>query len=114
MWIRRGICRRCSKTFTILPDWVVPLGHYSLRCRQQACERIAAGDSAEQAAPHCKDPERLPDPCTLRRWVRRRVFSLWCWLRTAVARETFFVAPTILTWDLNAVRRILRFEAKSP
>jgi hypothetical protein len=34
-----------------LPDWLVPLGHYSLRCRQQAYERIAAGDSAEQARP---------------------------------------------------------------
>ena len=33
----------CRKTFTILPDWLAPSGHYSLRCRQQACERIAAG-----------------------------------------------------------------------
>jgi hypothetical protein len=26
IWIRRGICRPCNKTFTILPDWLVPFG----------------------------------------------------------------------------------------
>jgi hypothetical protein len=36
IWVRRGICQPCSKTFTILPDWLAPSGHYSLRCRQQA------------------------------------------------------------------------------
>ena len=33
VWIRRGLCRQCNKTFTILPDWLVPFGHYGLRCR---------------------------------------------------------------------------------
>jgi hypothetical protein len=61
IWVRRGLCEPCRKTFTILPDWLAPAGHYSLHCRQQSCERIAAGDSAEQAAPHCKDSTRLPD-----------------------------------------------------
>ena len=41
IWVRRGICPPCSKTFTILPDWLAPSGHFSLRCRQQACESIA-------------------------------------------------------------------------
>jgi hypothetical protein len=72
----------CGKTFTILPDWLAPSGHYTLRCRQQACERIAAGESAEQAAPHCKDPTRLPDPSTVRRWAQRRLLSVCCWLKT--------------------------------
>jgi hypothetical protein len=114
MWIRRGVCRRCNKTFTILPDWLVPSGHYSLPCRQQACERIAGGDSAEQATPHCKDPARLPDPSTLRRWVQRRVLSLWCWAKIAAAGKYFFAAPTILAWDVSAFCRMLRLEAKSP
>jgi uncharacterized protein DUF6431 len=61
IWVRRGLCEPCGKTFTILPDWLAPAGHYSLHCRQQSCERIAAGDSTEQAAPHCKDSTRLPD-----------------------------------------------------
>ena len=39
IWVRRGICHPCSKTFTILPDWLAPSGHFSLRCRQQACEQ---------------------------------------------------------------------------
>jgi hypothetical protein len=114
MWIRRGLCRQCNKTFTVLPDWLAPSGHYSLRCRQQACERIVAGDSAEQATPHCKDPARLPDPSTLRRWMQKRVLSLWCWAKTTAEGKYFSGVPTILAWDLSAFCRMLRLEAKSP
>ena len=95
-----------------LPDWLAPSGHFSLRCRQQACERIAAGDTAEQAAPHCKDPSRSPDATTVRRWAQRRLLSLWCW--AAIKGQHFLQAPTILAWDLAALCRILPFEARSP
>jgi len=54
------ICRPCRKTFTILPEWLVPSARFTLHCRQQACERIAAGHPVEQAAPHCQDPSRSP------------------------------------------------------
>jgi hypothetical protein len=112
--VRRGICQPCRKTFTILPDWLAPSGHYSLLCRRQSCERIAAGDSAEQAAPHCKDPTRLPDPSTLRRWAQRRLFSVWCWVKAGAHSEHFLRTPTILAWDLSALCRILPIEARSP
>ena len=75
--MRRGLCQPCRKTFTILPDWLAPSGHYTLQCRQQSCERMSAGDSAEQAVPLCKNPTRLPDPSTLRRWAHRRLLTLW-------------------------------------
>ena len=114
IWVRRGICHPCSKTFTILPDWLAPSGHFSLRCRQQACESLAAGASVEQAAPHCKDPSRSPDPSTLRRWAQRRLLSVCCWLRARAIGGHFFRAPTILAWDLGAVCRILPIEARSP
>jgi hypothetical protein len=114
IWVRRGICRPCRRTFTFLPDWLVPLGHFSLRCRQQACERIGAGDTAEQAAPNCKDASRSPDASTVRRWAQRRLMSLWCWLRVGITGPHFFQAPTIVTWDLAALPRILPFEARSP
>jgi hypothetical protein len=114
IWVRRGVCRPCKKTFTILPDWLTPSGHYSLRCRHQACERIGVGDSAEQAAPHCKDPTRLPDPSTVRRWVERRLLSVWCWGRVGTPGEHFLRTPTILAWDLSALCRILPLEARSP
>jgi hypothetical protein len=114
IWARRGICQPCRKTFTILPDWLAPSGHYTLRCRQQACERIATGDSAERAAPHCKDPTRLPDPSTVRRWARRRLLSLWCWIKAGAQGDHFLWTPTILAWDLSAVCRILPIEASSP
>ena len=114
IWARRGICRPCRKTFTILPDWLAPSGHFSLRCRQDACERIAAGDTAEQAAPHCKDPSRSPDASTVRRWAQRRLMSLWCWLGAGITGRHFFRTPTIVTWDLGAFSRVLPFEARSP
>jgi hypothetical protein len=96
-----------------LPDWLAPSAHFSLRCRQQACECIAAGDSVEQAAPHCKDPSRSPDASTLRRWAQRRLLSVCCWVK-AGAIGHFLQAPTIVAWDLGALCRILPFEEKSP
>ena len=105
--MRRGICQPCRKTFTILPDWLVPSGHYSLACRQLACERICGGDSVEQAAPDCQDPSRSPDPSTLRRWVHRRLLSVWCWARAAAPGEQFLQSPTILAWDLACLCHIL-------
>ena len=114
IWVRRGICEPCRKTFTILPDWLAPSGHYSLRCRQHSCERIAAGDSAEQAAPHCKDPTHLPDPSTVLRWAQRRLLSVWCWVRAGAQGEHFLRTPTLFAWDLGALCRILPIEARSP
>jgi transposase len=114
IWVRRGICRPCGKTFTALPDWLAPSGHYSLHCRQQACDHLAAGDTAERAAPHCKDPARLPDPSTVIRWAQRRLISLYCWLKAGVKDRHFLQAPTILAWDLATLSRILPFEARSP
>jgi hypothetical protein len=114
IWVRRGICNPCSKTFTILPRWLAPSGHFSLCCRQQACEGIAAGASVEQAAPHCKDPSRSPDPSTLRRWARRRLLSVWSWLTVGAIGVHLFRVPTIVAWDLSAACRILPIEAGSP
>ena len=114
IWARRGICRPCGKTFTILPDWLAPSGHFSLHCRRQACDSIAAGDSVEQAAPHCKDPSRSPDPSTLRRWAQRRLLCVCCWIKAGAIGERLLRAPTIVAWDFNAVCRILPIEASSP
>jgi hypothetical protein len=97
-----------------LPDWLVPFAPYTLRCRQQACERIAAGDPLEQAAPHCRDPERLSDPSTLHRWAQRRLLSVGWWCKTGLPSEHFLQSPTIVAWDFVAFSRNLRLEARSP
>ncbi|HTF69918.1 MAG TPA: DUF6431 domain-containing protein [Edaphobacter sp.] len=81
IWVRRGICKPCKKTYTILPNWLAPSGRYSLYCRQQFCEGIAAGHTADEAAPDCKDPTLQPDPSTVRRWAQRRLLSVWCWAK---------------------------------
>jgi hypothetical protein len=76
IWIRRGVCRPCELTFSILPHWSPPYGQYSFRCREQAWEATAHNGSGwEQAAPQIKDPHRLPDPATLRRWAWRRLLA---------------------------------------
>jgi hypothetical protein len=113
IWVRRGRCPLCKKTFTILPTWSPPHGHYSYCCRQQASEANGDSGSWEQSAPHCKDPNRLPDASTLRRWACRRLISLWFWMKTEIG-VSLFDGPTILAWDCAAAGRILRLEANSP
>jgi hypothetical protein len=102
--VRRGICKVCGGTITVLPGWCVPGAPYSLLARQQALAAMAQGCPAEQAVPHCRDPDRLADSSTIRRWFWRRVESLRLWLET----------PTLLAWDWRAARRILIPEPLSP
>ena len=116
--VRRGRCRPCHKTFTVLPVWSPPSGHYSFRCRQQAAKRSEEErGSLEQSTPTLRDPNRLPDPSTLRRWMLNRALSLAFALQAgfwkALGRD-FLNAPTILAWDLPALCRMLRIEASSP
>ena len=67
--IRRGLCNRCRKTFTFLPPFSPPYGHYSFIARSHALQRyFLEGRSLEAAAPTVKDPDRVADPSTLRRW----------------------------------------------
>ncbi|MDX2151007.1 MAG: DUF6431 domain-containing protein, partial [Bryobacteraceae bacterium] len=69
--IRRGLCNRCGKTFTFLPPFSPPYSHYSLVARSQALLRyFVEGRTWEDAAPAVKDPDRVADPSTLRRWFR--------------------------------------------
>jgi hypothetical protein len=69
--IRRGLCNLCGKTFTFLPMFSPPYSHYSLIARSQALRRYFwEGCSWEAAAPVVKDPDRVADPSTLRRWFR--------------------------------------------
>src|SRR6266700_3555480 len=91
IWVRRGICRHCGRTLTVLPWWCVPWGHYSLPAREQAVARFAGGKTLEQAAPDCRDPNRIADPSTIRRWAWRRIASLPWWL---AAVRNFFCVPT--------------------
>jgi hypothetical protein len=67
--IRRGRCAGCGKTFTFLPLFSLPYTHYSLLARCQALQRrVGEACSWEKALPKVMDPDRLPDPSTVRRW----------------------------------------------
>jgi len=69
--IRRGTCRLCHLTFTLLPVFSPPYTHYSLMARSQALRRyFLEHRSLENAAPFLKNPDRTTDPSTLRRWFR--------------------------------------------
>jgi hypothetical protein len=82
---------------------------------EPSCNR---GGAWEQAAPQCKDPNRFPDPATLRRWACRRLLSLCCSVKAFwfgwPGWQTFWRAPTILAWDWAAIQRNLHLEANSP
>jgi Domain of unknown function (DUF6431) len=70
--IRRGVCNLCGKTFTFLPPFSPPYCHYSLIARSQSLRRhFVEGCGWETAAPTVKDPDRVADPSTLRRWFRK-------------------------------------------
>ena len=109
IWVRRGLCPRCRVTFTILPDWSPPYGHYSFGCRQQAWHSICNGGGWEQSVPQIKDANRFPDVATLRRWTWRRLLSL----RSISVLSCLFCVPTILAWDWGAAARNLLLEADS-
>jgi hypothetical protein len=107
--IRRGLCNLCGKTFTFLPLFSPPYGHYSLIARSQALRRYFLEDcSWEAAAPTVKDPDHVADPSTLRRWfrsldssqptfsfLRRTMHAISRWLSR---RETFVYDALRLCW----------------
>jgi len=104
--IRRGRCRPCRKTFTILPAWSPPYGQYSLDCRQHAWQVLREADTWEESVPHCREPNRLPDPSTVRRWA----LQLFCF---GLLLSNIFRPPTILAWDWLAIRSMLPVEVNS-
>jgi hypothetical protein len=117
IWIRRGRCRPCQKTFTVLPDWSLPSGHYTLHCRQKAWELLGQSDTSwERSVPEVSDPSRSPDPSTVRRWAGR-LLQLGTLLASMFRQATGWsnlTPPTILAWDWTAIRRILPLEVRSP
>ncbi len=69
--IRRGLRKQCWKTITFLLPFSLPYTHYSLIARSQGLQRyFVQGCSLEAAVPLVKDPSRVPDVSTLRRWFR--------------------------------------------
>lgn len=112
--VRRGLCRHCHVTITVLPAWLVPGAPYSLHARADA---LCQGETVplEQASPTTLEPERLVDPSTMRRWRWRRVVS---WLACTLCLQRLglvaakLLAPTMLAWDWPAAARILFPEAK--
>jgi len=115
--IRRGRCRPCHKTFTVLPDWSPPSGHYTLHCRQQAWDLLRRADGTwERSVPEVADASRSPDPSTVRRWgacllVLGTVLTIKLWQGTG---WRLTMPPTILAWDWTAIRRMLLLEANGP
>ena len=101
--VRRGRCKSCRITLTVLPAWCVPHAPYSLNARQDTIEALAAGTPVDQAAPDCLDPQRTIDPSTIRSWCWRRIESL-----------PFICSPTLLAWDFLAAARMLVAEGSSP
>ena len=109
--VRRGLCRHCERTLTVLPRWCVPRARYSLAAREDALERLVEGGSLEQAVPLCRDADRLPDTATVRRWAWRRLESFALWM---AGKERLFETPTLFAWDWKAALAILMAGAVPP
>ena len=93
--IRRGRCTDCKKTFTFLPALSLPYTHYSLVARCQALRRrFVEHCSYDQATPTLKDPDRMPDSSTLRRWAHGldRSQPAISFFRQTLARMTHWLA----------------------
>jgi hypothetical protein len=107
--IQRGICKLCKRTLSMLPDWLVPGGHYSLTARQQAAQLASEPQrTMEECVPDSADPDRCADPSTVRRWWQRRLESLRLCL---IARWPW--PPTLFAWDWKAASRMLIPEINS-
>jgi hypothetical protein len=106
--IRRGICKLCRRTITMLPQWLVPGAHYGREARQQA-ERLLLEDNqpAEQCIPRIANAKRMVDPSTVRRWFWRR------WESLLASLCCFWASPTLFAWDWKAARRILIAETNT-
>jgi hypothetical protein len=98
--IRRGFCRPCGTTITFLPAFSLPYSHYSLIARSEALRRyFVEGCSWEAAAPPVKDPNRVADSSTVRRWFQaldssRPAFS--CLRRTVQAIDRWIRGGQVL------------------
>ena len=106
--IRRGLCNRCGKTFTFLPPFSPPYGHYSFIARSQALRLyFVESRSWEAAAPTTKDPDCVADPSTLRRWFRNLDSSQppFSFLRQTMLAITAWLSRTeILVHDALPLR----------
>jgi Domain of unknown function (DUF6431) len=96
--IRRGRCTGCGKTFTFLPLLSLPYTHYSLLMHCHALwRRFVEHCSWEEATPTLKDPNRVPDSSTLRRWAHGLDHSqpALSFLRQTLIRVTHWLTPGV-------------------
>jgi hypothetical protein len=116
--IRRGLCNRCGKTFTFLPPFSPPYGHYSFIARSQALQRyFLEGRCWEAAAPTVKDPDRVADPSTLRRWFRNLDSShppFSALRRTMLAISAWLSRTELLVHNSLPLRRHTAFTVSRP
>lgn len=114
--VRRGECRQCHQTFTFLPDACLPYSHYSLHCRCEALELYQCLGSAEAAMPIVKEPDRVPDPSTIRRW-RKQWDSIQNWFNEqsrTIEPCSRSLLTTILAWVWGRQQCILPATDSSP
>ena len=96
--VRRGRCRHCGRTITVLPARCIPGARYTLSAREEAIQRVADGLGVEQAAPDCRNADRMADPSTVRRW---------CWRRLQSLPFVIYQVATLFAWDWRAAARML-------
>ncbi len=93
--VRRGICNSCNRTFTFLPWFSPPYGHYSLIARSHALwGYFGEKRSLDLAAPLLKDPNRVASASTLRRWFRSLDSSERCEQMRTLQADSSSTSPS--------------------
>ena len=114
IWVRRGICEPCGKTFTILPDWLAPSGTTAFT----AGSRPASGSPPVILPSKLHRTAKIQHACPIHPpcagGLNGDCSACGAGSRPAVKAEHFLRTPTILAWDLGALCRILPIEARSP
>ena len=93
IWVRRGRCPPCKKTFTVLPDWSPPSGHYSYEVPpDRRGMRVAKGEQPRRTAGTPRDCRMIPRSGAGLGASSISLWFGWCWLMRW-ASAGFFGAP---------------------
>jgi len=86
IFVRRYLCRGCSKSITVLPDTLLPWRWYAGTSMLLALMlSLLQGKTAEQVRRRLGQVSETPGWKTLDRWQRQLLSPLWIWVAAEIA-----------------------------
>jgi transposase len=100
--VRRFLCTGCKKTFTRLPDFLIPFKHYVVREIEHFLRSLVKGPSFNQA-------ETGAEESTLRRWQREFHGKMQSWAGELESKAQEYFKKQIHLLDIPS-HPLLRLE----